>query len=1067
MTASYLDTALRELRVESFIQTARSTSLARAVASRLTDGIRQESPNRLPRLAYVYECQGLEVYTEAIETRRTGEEVQPARLAFENASECWEAMLSLPIDKETLSSQKSISSTGLDIVQEEINDDPLTGQLFLAFHVAASGLLSRAPAKTCLTLRRFTLPVPSDEDDWQQRVLRDVAAAFVMLVRKDEGWSDIDNALYFIQRLRKNQSAHEDAHLDAIVGQEEQAKEAVRLVGQYHLAQIITLTGEYLSTGNPPFSRMSMQLQRHRDRAMEAFSISGGATYAHFCRLLWAGSHELCFNSIWTHMTGLGEKVLDFAKHLADHSRAKPVIELWPGQQDALRSNLLDPYRRAVLVEMPTSAGKTLLAKFSIVQARALNPTATIAYVVPTRALVNQITSELRSDFREIGWSVEQAVPSFELNPTESMLLSSRPAILVTTPEKLDLLVKGDHPATRDLSLVIADEAHNIGESGTRGARLELLLGTIKRERPNVRFLLLSPFLPNDGELVRWLGEDRALPPIKLSWRPSRRMVGAVTVCGQGRSKATCFKSFPAASNTDISEEIEFPIGPPAKGTSIKALSKSAVEALLDKGSMLILCRGRGTAMTRAGEMASSLPKVPQSDFIGAVCRYIEAEVGGHSVLSDSIQHGVAYHHSGLSHETRWLVERLIAKGIVNVVCGTTTLAQGMNFPIRTVVIETLKKGNEANLTYQDFWNIAGRAGRALMDTTGIVAFPVRNRKDDDKYREFLRGEAEEISSQLAELLSQADHIAERFDLATVRRWPQMAELMRFLAHAMRTAGGNDIADEVEDILRSSLVYYQARRESEDAAARLVALCRGYLSSLQGKGTGILSLADKTGFATPSVLALLAKSHQTPELTDAMQWQPRILFGQDIEPLTQRVAVVAEMPEMKLSDGERGPFNPERVAKILRDWVAGESLTEMANRYSLGTETNIDRKVADFGQFLFSNLLGQASWGIGALESVCLADQDENSIDDAAYIPSMLFFGVRSREGVWMRMAGVPRVVADGLGRLWPSQVDAPRTYQDLRSWVSTLTDTQWQKAIPSGTALTPQDMRILWKELG
>lgn len=1066
MPTRYLESALRELRVESFIKTARSSSLARGVASRLTINIRQDSPNRLPRLAYLYECEGLKAYAEAVETRMTEKELRPARSAFENASECWEAMLSLPVDSEIPSAQNGISSAALDLIRKEVADDPLVGQLFLAFHVAAAGLLSRAPAKTCLTLRRFALPEPSNGAGWQQRVLRDVAAAFVMLVRKGDGWRDLDGALRLIEGLRKAQGAHEDAHLNALPGHAAQAKGAIRLVGQYHLGQIITLTGDYLSTGTPSFSRLSTQLQRHRDSAVDAFNVSGGAPYAHFGRLLWAGSHELCLNSIWTHMAGLGENVRDFARRLADHGRLKPVIELWPGQQDALRANLLDPYRRAVLVEMPTSAGKTLLAKFSIVQARALNPSASVAYVVPTRALVNQITSELRSDFRELGWSVEQAVPSFELNPTESLLLSSRPSILVTTPEKLDLLVKGDHPATSVLSLVIADEAHNIGDGGTRGARLELLLGTIKRERPDVRFLLLSPFLPNDEELVRWLGEDRALPPIKLSWRPSRRIVGAVTVCGRGRTKATCFRSLPAASNADIPEEIEFPIGAPAAGRTISAISKSTVEALLAKGSMLILCRGRGTAMTRAAEMASFLPDVPQGEFLDAVCRYMDAEVGGHSVLSDSIRHGVAYHHSGLSHETRWLVERLIAKGIVNVVCGTTTLAQGMNFPIRTVVIETLQKGT-ADLTYQDFWNIAGRAGRALVDTTGIVAFPVRDGADMEKYRGFLKGEAAVISSQLAGLLSEAERIAEKFDLGTVRRWPQMAELMRFLAHAMRTAGNKDIADEVDDILRSSLVYYQARREGKSTAERLVALCRSYLNSLRGGNPGILSLADKTGFATPSILALLTKSHQIPGFADAMQWQPGILFGQDIEPLSQRVAVVADMPEMKLSEGEHGPFSPERIAKIIRDWVAGEPLTVLANRYSLHAEVDADRKIADFGQYLFSSLLGQAAWGIGALESVCLAGQDEHRIEDAAYVPSMVFFGVHSRQGVWMRMAGVPRVVADGLGRLWPADTGSPHTYQELRTWVGALTDGQWQQAIPAGITLTPQDMRLLWNELG
>ncbi|MFD2356270.1 DEAD/DEAH box helicase [Nonomuraea ferruginea] len=64
--------------------------------------------------------------------------------------------------------------------------------------------------------------------------------------------------------------------------------------------------------------------------------------------------------------------------------------------------------------------------------------------------------------------------------------------VLVVTPEKLDLLIRSDHPVARGLALVVVDEAHNIAD-GPRGARLELLLSTLKRERADARFLLLTP----------------------------------------------------------------------------------------------------------------------------------------------------------------------------------------------------------------------------------------------------------------------------------------------------------------------------------------------------------------------------------------------------------------------------------------------------------------------------------------------------------------------------------------------------------------------------------------------
>src|SRR5439155_15760171 len=130
----------------------------------------------------------------------------------------------------------------------------------------------------------------------------------------------------------------------------------------------------------------------------------------------------------------------------------------------------------------------------------------------------------------------KQSVPAFELDPTEDQLLADRPDVLVTTPEKLDLLIRRDHPSTTSLSMIVVDEAHTLRDSA-RGARLELVLGTIKRDRPSARFLLLSPFLPSADELVAWLGDERALPPIAVDWKPGRKLVGAFASKGRGSKR--------------------------------------------------------------------------------------------------------------------------------------------------------------------------------------------------------------------------------------------------------------------------------------------------------------------------------------------------------------------------------------------------------------------------------------------------------------------------------------------------------------------------------------------------
>jgi len=1069
MSSSKLDSTLEELGIPAFVARAGQTALARSIAYELNSDIEQPAPERLPRLAFTYETQGIAAYQRE-QARKNALSDATSESYFDRAFICWRSLTNV----STFNNGSHIPPQAIELVASEFRGEPISPELTLAFRLAVAGLHAARPAETRFELKKFDLP-HSDSIDWKSRVTENVFSAFVLLTRKADGWADIDRALESIQSLRSLQARFEEDYLNSLEAQESQTRAAIELVGLYHLAQLLTLTGEYLRDGKESITRVNTQLDRHRDRATAAFETARSQLYSHLANLLWVGCRELVHNSIWTHVPSLGEAAQEFARLLSKHGRPDPVLELWPSQQEAFRKNLLDPYQRAILVEMPTSAGKTLLAKFAIVQTKALNPHGTITYIVPTRALVNQVTLDLRSDFVGLGIRVEQAVPAFELDPTEEQLLRQKPDVLVTTPEKLDLLVRKNHEAVRELSLVIADEAHNIGDAG-RGPRLELLLGTIKRDKAGARFLLLSPFMPGNQELVHWLGEDRALDPIIVNWRPSRRMVGGVRFRKKRGRQNLLFETLDAADNADVEGGLKVVVG---TGTdedknTVENISTRSVRALKSRGSVLILCKGPGTAMKRARQIAESFPAAAKPPLVDSVCRFVNAELGYNSGLGDCLAKGVAYHHAGLSIESRFLIEQLIKLKHVDVICGTTTLAQGVNFPITTVIVETLRKGRDSSLTYQDFWNIAGRAGRTLVDSLGVVAFPINDPAKLRAVTDFLKGESTVIVSQLATLLTRIDEIGERFSTHLLARFPQLSALLQFLAHAMRVSDNDELADEVEDILRDSLIYHQVRRRDEEGLRKLMGVCRAYLQSIKGD-RGFLTLADQTGFATPSVLKVLHETRGDRELNTPDNWAPQRLFGENIDPLVKRIQAIAELPEINLGMGETPPFDARRVAGILRDWVNGRSLKQMADEYMPANEAlrpgndeeagaNEENRVSDFSKYLFGTLLGRASWGIGALEGICLAGKDPGQEQDIAYVPSMVFFGVQKKEAIWLRMVGVPRIAAEGLGALWQQQEhEPPDSYDGIRTWVNQLSDDQWQRAIPQGSALTPEDMKAVW----
>lgn len=399
---------------------------------------------------------------------------------------------------------------------------------------------------------------------------------------------------------------------------------------------------------------------------------------------------------------------------------------------------------------------------------------------------------------------------------------------------------------------------------------------------------------------------------------------------------------------------------------------------------------------------------------------------------------------------------------LVDVVCGTTTLAQGVNFPITTVIIETFRKGRSDKLSFQDFWNIAGRAGRTLIDSLGVVIFPAPTLAKRKEFTNFLEKEAEEVISQIINLIKSADAISTRFNLQSLRTNPQLSPLLQFLAHAMRVSGNANLSEEVEDLLRASLVYHQIQKRDKREAQQLIKICRSYLEKTY-EHKNILGLADKTGFATPSVLSLLSKKAQNKELASATNWNPDRLFGRDLGPLTERINVIADIPEISLGQEGGGLFNAERVAKILRDWVNGKTIEEMAGSYG---EPNDDqnKQVTQFSRYLFK-MLSRASWGMGALETVCMSGNEQTNWNEAGYVPSMIFFGVPQKEAIWLRMVGVPRVVTGGLANLWKLREGRePDSYDGIRDWVASLSDVDWQQALPKEASLTPKEMRLIWQ---
>ena len=126
-------------------------------------------------------------------------------------------------------------------------------------------------------------------------------------------------------------------------------------------------------------------------------------------------------------------------------------------------------------------------------------------------------------------------------------------------------------------------------------------------------------------------------------------------------------------------------------------------------------------------------------------------EVRNHRHWDTIIRGGVASHHAGHIPAWKLVIEKLMSAGLLDAIFATATVAAGVDFPARTVVLTGADARSSSGwraLTSSELQQMTGRAGRRGRDNVGFVIAAPGLHQDPERIAQLLNAPPDPLVSQ-------------------------------------------------------------------------------------------------------------------------------------------------------------------------------------------------------------------------------------------------------------------------------------------------------------------------------
>lgn len=716
------------------------------------------------------------------------------------------------------------------------------------------------------------------------------------------------------------------------------------------------------------------------------------------------------------------------------------------------------------VIQMPTSSGKTTSVSLAIQSAFLSKRTSIVIVVAPFRALCKEILFDMEKFFA-FDENIIVAEFSDIPEPSEIELVASESIVkkvFVMTPEKLAYILKHNTEIIESINMIVFDEAH-LFDDESRGTDYELLLATINNYiRPDAQKILVSAVISNADMLNSWINKDGTVIN-NNTIKTSEKTVAFNTFMSSNVNNAYSNLHF-VEPNKNLEEEFYVP-----RVAQTKALNKVGKEKkqryfpdfksnkqdvgiyyaikLIRNGSIAIFCSKKDIVnkiLLRFIELKER--GISLDDFSclsdGTECSkiaYLIREHLGENNLYMAALNGIVGHHSGVPNGVRIAEEYALKKSLIRCVVCTSTLAQGVNLPIKYLIVSSIYQSKQI-IKVRDFHNLIGRTARAGKETEGTIILTediYKNSKEAYKlnnYKRLLNADnSEECSSNLLKLVREVDlgnNISIHFDvlkkyiesrysnkveyaetkksiLAYKEQGKEYGEQifykMNEIEHILVSLenfilGFADIEDESFEIIQSTYGYHLANEDEREELKNIYNLIKSNIESLE---------VDDRLLYRKSMLGILTMK----ELSRFIDENLYEIANADFDTLINLVA-------NKLKESENCKLIPKliddsHVYELLKMWINGKSYIQIwdyaksVNLLIKRGKTSKEISLEDIITLCDSDF-GYASLTIiqAIIEVLNTKDCSENMQEDLNDIIYRIRYGLPNKDSVYVYELG-------------------------------------------------------------